>query len=242
MAFEVEEQIENYPVNIFRTKDGYIKKISHLSLRFSGEQKLKENDRIIQCIDTDNTVEVLVFSSSGEVYKTKAHEIPDSKASLLGEYLPNLLGMGSDEKVVGLVTTHDYKGFLLFCFENGKVAKVNLKSYWTKSNRKKLTNAYSTASPIVKILHITEEKDIVLISNAKKALALNTEKIALKTTKSTQGVTVMQATKGSIVSDALLVEECGFKDIKAYKSRNIPAKGSFIKPEDEGTEQITLFD
>ncbi len=239
---DVEEQIENYPVKLFVTADGYLKKISLLSLRFSGEQKLKENDRIVQCIETDNITELLVFSSSGEVYKTKAHEIPDSKASLLGEYLPNVLQMGSDEKVVGFAETHDYSGYLLFCFENGKVAKVELKSYWTKSNRKKLTNAYSTASPLVKVIHVLEDTDIVLLSNGGKALCFNTEKVALKTTKSTQGVMVMQPTKGSTVSDAMLSSECGFKDVKAYRSRNIPAKGSFIKPEDEGTEQITLFD
>ncbi len=239
---DIEEQIENYPVKLFITADGYLKKISLLSLRFSGEQKLKENDRIVQCIETDNVAELLVFSSSGEVYKTKAHEIPDSKASLLGEYLPNILQMGADEKVVGFVETHDYSGCLLFCFENGKVAKVELKSYWTKSNRKKLTNAYSTASPIVKIIHIQEDADIMLFSNGGKALCFNSEKVALKTTKSTQGVMVMQPTKGSVVTEAVLGTECGFKDIKAYKSRNIPAKGSFVKPEDEGTEQITLFD
>ena len=239
---DIEEQVENYPVKLFVTADGYLKKISLLSLRFSGEQKLKENDRIVKCIETDNITELLVFSSSGEVYKTKAHEIPDSKASLLGEYLPNLLQMGSDERVVGFVETHDYSGYLLFCFENGKVAKVELKSYWTKSNRKKLTNAYSTVSPVVKIIHILEDTDIVLLSNGGKALCFNSEKVASKTTKNAQGVMVMQSTKGSVVSDAMLESECGFKDIKAYKPRNIPAKGSFIKPEDEGTEQITLFD
>ena len=239
---EVEENIENYPVMIFVTADGYLKKISHLSLRFSGEQKLKENDRIVKSIDTDNLTEILVFASSGEVYKTKAHEIPDSKASLLGEYLPNLLQMGANEKVLGVVTTHDYSGQLLLCFENGKVAKVDLKAYWTKSNRKKLTNAFSTASPLVKIIHLKEEKDVILVSSGKKILCFNSEKVALKSTKSTQGVMVMQPTKGSTVVDAYLGEECGFKDIKAYRTRNIPAKGSFIKPEDEGTEQITLFD
>ncbi len=239
---DIEEQIDNYPVKLFVTADGYLKKISLLSLRFSGEQKLKENDRIVKCIETDNTTELLVFSSSGEVYKTKAYDVPDSKASLLGEYMPNLLQMGNDERVVGFVETHDYSGNLLFCFENGKVAKVELKSYWTKSNRKKLTNAYSTASPIVRIIHILEDTDVVLLSNGGKALCFNSEKVALKTTKSTQGVMVMQPTKGSVVADAMTGTECGFKDIKVYRPRNIPAKGSFIKPEDEGTEQITLFD
>ena len=160
----------------------------------------------------------------------------------MGEYLPNLLQMGNDERVVGLVSTHDYSGFLLFCFENGKIAKVDLKSYWTKSNRKKLTNAYSVASPVVKIIYVKEDSDIVLISNCGKALCFNTEKIALKTTKNTQGVMVMQPTKGSVVVDAMLEKDCPFKDIKVYRPRNIPSKGVFVKPEDEGTEQITLFD
>lgn len=239
---EITEEIDNYPIMLFQTADGYLKKISHLSLRFSGEQKLKENDRIVQTIDTDNTAEILVFSSSGEVYKTRAHEVPDSKASLLGEYLPNLLQMGSDERVTGLVVTHDYSGFLLMCFENGKVAKVDLKSYWTKSNRKKLINACSIASPLVKILHLKSDADVVLISNAGKALSFNTDKIALKTTKNTQGVMVMQSTKGSVVADAMLEENCPFKDAKVYRPRNIPSKGVFVKPEDDGTEQITLFD
>lgn len=242
LVTDVEEEIENYPVKLFRTADGYLKKISLLSLRFSGEQKLKENDRIVQCIETDNRAELLIFASSGEVYKTKAHEVPDGKASLLGEYIPNLLNMGSEQKAVGLVATHDYSGYLLLCFENGKVAKVELKSYWTKSNRKKLTNAFSTLSPLVKIIHIVEDCDIVLISNGGKALCFNSAAVSLKTTKSTQGIMVMQPTKGSLVADAALATECGFKELRPYRSKNIPAKGSFIKPEDEGTEQITLFD
>lgn len=238
----VEEQIESYPVKIFRTADGYLKKISLLSLRFSGEQKVKENDKIVQCVDSDNTAEILVFSSSGEVYKIKEHEIPDSKASLLGDYLPNLLQMGQNEKITGMVVTKDFEGYILFCFENGKVAKVDLKGYQTKLNRKKLTNAYSIASPLVQAIHIKEDCDICLISNAGKALVFNTEKIAAKTTKNTQGVSVMQPTKTSVVAEAKLAEETGFKELKHYRPKNIPAKGSFIKPEDEGTEQMTLFD
>lgn len=239
---DVSEQIENYPVKIFRTADGYIKKISLLSLRFSGEQKLKENDSIVQCVEADNLAEVLVFSSSGEVYKTKAYEIPDGKASLLGEYIPNLLQMGKDERVTGMVVTKDYGGYLLLCFENGKVAKVELKGYQTKSNRKKLTNACSVVSPLVRVLLLTEDTDVVLFGSTGKVLAFNTEKIAPKTTKSTQGVSVMQPTKNSIVTEVKTAEEAGFKDIKHYRPRNIPARGSFIRPEDEGTEQMTLFE
>ena len=242
ISVDAEEEIENYPVKIFRTADGYIKKISLLSLRFSGEQKLKENDRMVQCVETDNTAELLVFSSSGEVYKIKANDVPDGKASLLGEYLPNLLQMGTDEKVTGMVVTKDYEGHIVFCFENGKVAKVELKGYQTKLNRKKLTNACSVISPLVEALYIREDCDICLVSSIGKALVFNTEKVASKTTKNTQGVSVMQPTKNSIVTEVRVGEEIGFKDIKHYRPKNIPAKGTFVRPEDEGTEQITLFD
>lgn len=237
-----EESVDNYPVRLFRTAHNYLKKISMLSLRFSGEQKVKEEDSIIQTIDTENAAEVLVFSSSGEVYKIKAHEIPDGKASVLGEYMPNLLSMGEGETVVGMVATTDFAGYVLFCFENGKIAKVELKSYETKLNRKKLANAYSMASPLVKIIYIREETELVAISNIGKALVFSTAQIAAKTTKNTQGVSVMIPKKGSIVSDIKTTDEVEFKDLKYYRTKNIPAKGCFIKPEDTGSEQLSLFD
>ncbi len=239
---EETETVENYPVMIFRSKDGYVKKISHLSLRFSGEQKVKENDEIVECIDTDNTAEVLVFSSSGDVYKIKAHEIPDSKASLLGEYLPNLLSMGEGERVVGMVVTKEFKGYVLFCFENGKIAKIDIKGYETKQNRKKLINAYSLASPLVKVLFLTEDTELVAISNTGKGLVFNSEQIAVKTTKNSHGVNVMTPTKNSKLADVKIASESGIKDLKHYRTKNIPAKGAVIKPEDTENEQLTLFE
>lgn len=249
VAYDVEEDdspeketIENYPVMMFITKDGYLKKISHLSLRFSGEQKVKENDEIVQVVDTDNTAEILVFSTAGEVYKTKAHEIPDSKASLLGEYLPNLLSMGEGERVAGVVVTKEYKGQILFCFENGKIAKVDIKGYETKQNRKKLTNAYSMASRLVKILYLTDDTKLAAISNTGKALVFDSAQIALKTTKNSQGVNVMLPTKGSVLENVLPVSETGIKDVKHYRTKNIPAKGAVIKPEDAESPQLTIFE
>ncbi len=239
---EEAETVENYPVMIFRSKDGYVKKISHLSLRFSGEQKVKENDEIIECIDTDNTAEVLVFSSSGDVYKIKAHEIPDSKASLLGEYMPNLLSMGEGERVVGMVVTKEFKGYVLFCFENGKIAKIDIKGYATKQNRKKLINAYSLASPLVKVLFLTEDTELVAISNTGKGLVFNSEQIAVKTTKNSHGVNVMTPTKNSKLADVKIAAESGIKDLKHYRTKNIPAKGAVIRPEDTENEQLTLFE
>jgi len=242
VAEDVAEEIANYPVMMFITRDGYVKKISHQALRTSGEQKVKENDAIIQCVDTDNLAEVLVFSSSGEVYKTRAYEIPDTKASLLGEYMPNLLSMGDGERVVGIVVTNsEYKGNILFCFENGKMAKVDIKGYETKQNRKKLINAYSTASPLVKILYLPEETELVAISNIGKALVFRTEQIALKTTKNSQGVNVMLPTKNSVLADVRLLSESGIKDVKHYRTKNIPAKGAVIRPEDAENEQLSLF-
>ena len=236
------EEIANYPVMMFITKDGYVKKISHQALRTSGEQKVKENDAIIQCVDTDNLAEVLVFSSSGEVYKTRGYEIPDTKASLLGEYMPNLLSMGEGERVVGIVvTTSEYKGNILFCFENGKMAKIDIKGYETKQNRKKLINAYSTISPLVKILYLTEDTELVAISNTGKALVFKSEQIALKTTKNSQGVNVMLPTKNSKLADVKRLEETGIKDVKHYRTKNIPAKGAVLRPEDTEDEQLTLF-
>lgn len=239
---EVAESIDNYPVKLFRTNDSYLKKISLTSLRFSGEQKVKEGDRIVQVIETENAAEILAFSNMGEVYKIKAHEVPNSKASLLGEYMPNLLSMGEGERVVGMIATTDFSGYVLFCFENGKMAKIELKSYETKLNRKKLTNAYSTASPIVKILYLKEDTELVAISDIDKALIFDTEQIAPKTTKNSQGVSVMTPKKGSVVADVKPASEAGFKEPKYYRTKNIPAKGCFIRPEDKGEEQLTLFD
>lgn len=237
-----EEMIESYALKLFRTRDNYLKKISLTSLRFSGEQKLKENDEIVQEIETVNTAEVLAFTNMGEVYKIKAHEIPDCKASQLGEYLPNLLAMNSGESVVGMVATTNFSGCLLFCFENGKMAKIELKGYETKLNRKKLTNAYSLASPLVKIIFLSEDKELAVLSSIGKALVFNTSQIAAKTTKSSQGVSVMTPKKGSVVSDVKTLEEINFKEPKYYRTKNIPAKGCFIRPEDKGEEQLTLFD
>ncbi len=237
-----EEKIENYPVMMFITKDGYVKKISHHALRTSGEQKVKEGDRIVQVVDTDNTAEVLVFSSSGEVYKTRAYEIPDTKASLLGEYMPNLLSMGEGERVVGIVVVKEYKGNILFCFENGKIAKIDIAGYETKQNRKKLINAYSTASPLVKVLYLSEDTELVAISNIGKALIFNSAQVALKTTKNSQGVNVMSPTKNSKLADVKFVSESGIKDVKHYRTKNIPAKGAVIRPEDAEDEQLTLFE
>ncbi len=238
----VEETIPEFRCRLYRTKHNYIKKISVQALRMSGEHKLKEEDEIIQEIEVNNTDHVLMFASSGDVYKTRVHDIPDCRASQIGEYLPNLLGMESGEDVVGMIITSDYKGSILFCFENGKMAKVDIKGYETKTKRKKLSNAYSLASPLVTMFYITEDIELCAFSNIGKALVFNTSQIALKTTKNTQGVSVMLSKKGSIVNRVCTLEECPFTEAKYYRTKNIPAKGAFIKQEDTGNEQLSFDD
>ena len=181
-----------------------------------------------------------MFADSGDVYKIKASEIPDCKASQLGEYIPNLLSMQGGERVVGMISTADFAGFVLFCFENGKIAKISLKSYETKLNRKKLTNAYSTASPLVKMLFLKEEAELAAISNIGKALVFDSANIAVKTTKNSQGVNVLTSKRGSKMIDVLFANETSFSDTSYYKTKNIPAVGCFIRDEDKGVEQMRL--
>lgn len=230
--------IEDYNVRIFRTAHNYIKKISLVSLRTSGEQRLKDDDRIIQEEETSNRSELLIFTAGGEVYKIHAGDIPDGKASQLGEYIPNLLGMTEKDDIVGMIISGDYSGHLLFCFENGKCAKIPLKSYETKSNRRKLTGAFSVKSPLVSMLYLKEDTDIVLKSSADKALAVNTDKIPEKTTRSSQGVSVMTLRRNAVVKEVTSAKDSGLLTTSGYGCRNIPAAGALIKDEDKGIEQI----
>ncbi|MBQ4145455.1 MAG: topoisomerase IV [Clostridia bacterium] len=237
---DVDQMIEDYEIKLFRTQQNYIKKISLVSLRTSGEHRLKEEDKIIQEMDATNRDELLIFAKNGEVYKIHAYDIPDGKASQMGEYIPNIIGMTSKDDIVGMVLSKDYSGNLLFCFENGKCAKVPLSSYATKGNRKKLTGAFSVKSPIVKMFHLPADDEILLMSSADKALAVNTEKIPLKTTRSTQGVQVMTLRKNAVIKDVVLSAENGIANGR-YRSRNIPAAGSPMRDEDKGIEQIGFF-
>ncbi len=240
---EEDNFIEDYRSKIFRTRENYLKKISLVSLRTSGEQRVKEGDEVIQEIETGNKADLLAFSSSGEVYKTRVYDIPDCKASQLGEYMPNLFSMKENESIVGIVITENYSGNLLFCFENGKIAKVDLKGYETKTNRKKLSNAYSLSSPLVKIIYLSEDRDFIIKNSADRVLLFNSESIAIKTTKNTQGVAVMTLKKGSIVTDIVTTEESGIYNLSHYKTKNIPAKGAVLRDEDTvEPNQISIFD
>lgn len=235
--------VEDYPLTLFFTRENYLKKISAASLRSSGtEHKLKDGDAILQEIETTNKAELLLFSDKGNVYKYKISDIADSKVSLMGEYLPNLLSVETDEKIVFIHPTADYNGNFLFCFASGKMAKVPVSGYATKTNRKRLTNAYYGGSPLVKILFLGEEEhDFVVFSDLGKALFFNSAKIPLKTTKTTQGVGVMISKKGSVVADVVRAEESGIADLDYYKTKNIPAMGNFLREEDNPHKQMSLF-
>lgn len=228
--------VEDYNLKIFLTKENYLKKIPLTSLRTNPDHKLKEEDEVIQEIETKNKAELLLFSNAQVVYKVRIFEIADCKASSLGEYLPNLLGLAADEKILYIVGTDDFEGNMLFSFANGKVAKVTLSSYATKTNRKKLANAYSDLSELVDIRYIREDTDLVAFSNIGKVLIFNTSAINQKTTKDSQGVQVLNSKKGSQMVKIRELSEVEFTDFDYYRTKNIPATGCYIKEEDKFTQ------
>lgn len=243
-VYSEEKTIEDYPLTIFVTKEGYLKKVSATSLKFTTtEHKLKEDDKIVQTIETTNKSEILFFTNKCEVYKMRTHEIADGKVSTMGEYMPGLLGLSGEEKILYTVVTTDYKGFMLFSFENGKIAKVSLESYATKTNRKKLIGAYSDKAAVSDIKFLAADREIVCYADNNKVLAVNTEKIALKSTKSTQGVQVLKLTKkGARMVRVSVAEESGIENLKYYSTKNIPAVGSFLKKDDTANRQLSLFE
>lgn len=235
----VETEIQNYGVKLFRTDEGYLKKISLVSLRTSGEQRLKEDDEIVQEVEAQNSSELLFFSKTGDVYKLKAYDMPDGKASQLGEFIPNLVEIGDKDNIMGMIVTDDFGGDIVFCFENGKVARVPLKSYETKTNRKKLANAFSVKSPLVKMFYLGagEELDLVLFSDKDRAITVNTSRIPLKTTRSTQGISVMASKKNSVVENVVRADAAELKNIERFRTKSIPAAGPVVRDEDRGIEQ-----
>lgn len=240
VEYKETEEIDDYALTIFFTRENYLKKISAISLRSSTtEHKLKENDEILQTIETTNKTELIFFSDKCNAYKMKTYDMPDAKVSTMGEYLPGLLGLDADEKILYVVVTSDYKGNMLFTFENGKMAKVELKNYETKTNRKKLIGAYGSKSPIVDIRFLAEDIDVIVMSDNNRVLCLNTEKIPLKATKSTQGVQAMTLRKkGAVVNRVLAADEFDVENREKYRTKNIPAAGGILKKEDT---QISLI-
>ena len=237
----VEEEIPDFPVHLFFTKEGYFKKITPLSLRMSSVHKLKDGDEIAQTFETTNAKELLFFTNKHQVYKTTASFFDDSKASVLGDYVAAKLEMDEGEVPVYLAVTSDYSGYMLFFFENGKVAKIDMNAYQTVTKRKKLIKAYSDKSPLADIMHIPADKELVVVSSAGRHLLINTAVILPKTTKDTIGVGVLTLKKGQRLMLARDYKEGEFAKPYRYKAKNLPAAGALLSSED-GAEQISLFD
>jgi len=235
-----EHFIEDYNLKLFLTDHNYLKKIALTSLRTSPDHKLKDDDFIIQELETHNKSDLLLFSNKFTVYKMKTYELNDCKASSLGEYLTNILQLDTDEKIIFLAATDDYKGYMMFFFENGKAAKIDLSSYATKTNRKKLANAYSDLSPLISIMYITEDIDLVAYSDIDKVLIFNTASINPKTTRDSQGVQVLLSKKGSKLVKINKANEVSFSSLDYYRTKNIPAIGCYLKDEDKEDNQIKL--
>ena len=236
---EIEDGVPDYPVNLFFTKEGYFKKITPQSLRMSGEQKMKEGDEIAQQMEEQNSAELLFFSDRCQVYKMKANDFADTKASVLGEYIPAKAQMDENERAVYMAVTHKYEGYMLFFFENGKVAKVDMSAYQTKQNRKKLLNAYSDKSPLAAAIYVKEDCEVLLTASSGRMLLFHTGLIQPKTTKNTQGVQAMNLKKGQRLMQARLYEEGMLKNPDRYK-KNLPALGALPDGEENGGEQLQL--
>lgn len=236
---DTQEEIPDYPVNLFFTKEGYFKKITPQSLRMSNEQKLKDGDEVILSLESSNNTDLLFFTNKCQVYKAKAADFDDTKASVLGDYVASTLEMDKDETAIYMAVTTDYKGYMLFFFENGKLAKIDMSAYETKTNRKKLIKAYCEKFPLADMYQITEDCEFVLKSTAGRLLLLNSGAVSPKTTKDSMGVSVMTLKKGHRVDSVKLYKEGEFQKPARYRTRTLPAAGATLSAEDTG-EQLTF--
>lgn len=237
---EVESAAADYPVTMFITEGGYAKKIRTANLRMSGEQKVKEGDKILEAVECSNKDEILAFSTKNQVYKAKVDDFQDTKASVLGEYVPSKLNMEEGEEIAYIAVFSEYKGYMIFVFENGKIAKVDMSAYETKTNRKKLINAYSDKSVLAAALYLSEDTDIVICGSNGRKLLLNTASILPKTTKNTQGVQAMTLKKKSDkLASVHLYNEGEFEKPYRYRPKNLPAAGALPSASDIG-EQLTF--
>ncbi len=236
---EVEiEEVPDYPVTVFVSKEGYLKKITAQSLRMSGEQKFKEGDSLAVTVETTNRAELLVFTNQFQCYKTRLSDFEDSKASLLGDYLPQKLGFDQGEAVVQVLFPGDYKGFALFFFENGKAAKVPLSAYETKTNRKKLTGAYCDKSPLKTAVALTADVQMAAYTSDNRCVIFSTAQLLPKTTRSTQGVSLISLKKKATLTYAVPVEQSGIVNLSRYRTKTLPSAGAILKEEDSSEKQI----
>ena len=234
-----EQSIEDYPVTLFITKEGYLNKIKSANLRMSGEQKVKEGDEVERTFECSNKDEILAFTDKFNVYKAKVDDFDDSKASQLGTFVASKLEMEQDEKVVYICVIREYKGYMIFAFENGKVAKVDISAYQTKTNRKKLIKAYSSKAPLTAVKYIEEDAELVLTSSNGRMLILNTGAISPKSTKDTIGVAVMTQKKNQHLESMRYYKEGEFEKAWRFRTKNLPAAGALPSPADNAA-QITF--
>ncbi len=238
-----EEEVDDtpdYPVTLFVSKGGYLKKITAQSLRMSGEQKFKEGDSLAFSRETNNKAEILVFTDQFQCYKSRLSEFEDSKASLLGDYLPQKLGMDPGENVLHVILPGDYKGFMMFFFENGKAAKVPLSAYETKTTRRRLTGAFSDKSPLKAAMALDTDAQVALYATDGRAAVISTALLLPKTTRNTIGVSVMSLKKKSVLDRVLPLEQSGITNVSRYRCRTIPTAGALIKEEDSSEKQISF--
>jgi len=239
--YSEEGHIEDYEVNMFLSREGYFKKITPLSLRMGGEQKYKENDGLFLTFDGTNRDELLIFTDRQQCYKAKASDFEDTKASALGTYLPSHLGMDPGENVLYMVSAGDYKGSLLFMFENGKAARVPVSAYETKTNRRKLTGAYSGKSPLKSVIGFNEDIEVAAYSTEGRAIIFNTALLAPKSTRDTQGVSVMTMKAKYKLKNALPLSVTGIQNLSRYRVRSLPAAGALLREEDLEEKQMSLM-
>lgn len=236
-----DETVDDYEVTLFLSREGYFKKITPLSLRMGGEQKYKENDGLLQSFEAANREELLIFTDRQQVYKVRVSDFEDTKASALGVYLPSHLDMDEGENVICMIKPTNYNSHVLFFFANGKVARVALSSYETKTNRKRLTGAYSDNSPLVSILHITDDREVAVFSTEGRALVFNTAQLSPKTSRTTVGVSLMNLKSKFCLQSAVFLENSTIKNTARYRARTIPVAGALLREEDRGEEQMSLL-
>ena len=235
-----EPDVPDYPVTVFISREGYFKKITPQSLRMSGEQKFKEGDSLLLSRETTNAAELLVFTDRCQVYKTRLSDFDDGKASILGDYLPGKLGFDEGESFFAAIFPGDYTGNLLFVFENGKCAKVELSGYATKTNRRKLTGAYSDKSPLVAVLELPQEQELALYASDGRTLIFSTALLAAKTTRATQGVAVMALKKNAKIVRVQALSDSAIGNQARYRAKSLPAAGALLRQEDTEETQISL--
>ena len=239
---EEEETVEETPVHLFLSREGYFKRITPQSLRMSGEQKYKEGDGLRQSFETTSHAEIMFFTDRCQVYKTRVSEFEDTKASLLGDYLPSKLGMDSGENVLYAVLPGDYSGSMLFLFENGKAARVEMAAYKTTSNRRKLTGAYSDKSPLVSMTRVAEDRELAVYSTEPRVVVFHTALLAPKSTRGTQGVQLINLKKNYRPERICPLEETAITNVSRYRVRALPAAGALLKEEDSEEKQLGLLE